>query len=1476
MDGERPMAGEVEHDGDRRTPSVRLLVLAVVLVAALLGLSAPALALKQQGHSFASAFGAQGHGSGQLEEPEGVAVNEASGTVYVADRGNNRVQEFGLKGEPGKSIEVPYPTSIAVDNSTEASDPSKGDIYVVGITPAELKELQQEKTEPEVFLVYKFNSKGSLIQKIKKAKGKEVVEKEKETFEGEFELIRGVAVDTHGSLFISDEEEIFEFSNASKSKAIRHVESEGGEAREGLAVDSEDNLYSGVESPEGASTLEEELTEENELEDKASGLLVEGLFEFGVVSKISGATGAVEVPELDPEFSTAVAIDTATEAVNGVNEAGDVFITNVSGSAAKPVSSIAAFGPHHELLQRFAPPGGGGGYFDGIAVDSKTGAVYVADRTGDKIDVFGREEAAPPTVTGLTACTLGGGPGCPGVAGVAKLSAEVDPNGEDTEYHFEYGPAACSTEPSPCTSTPEKAAGKGFEDEQVGEQLEGLAAGTYHYRIVAKNALGKASEEHTFTILSATAGLADNRQWELVSPPQKEGNEPEPMSSAGSMLRASENGQAITYAADGPMGEGVEGARNPEYAQLVSTRGSSEWSTRDVTTPNDRGTGIAPGKVPEYADFSPDLALALVEPYPGYARAENVEFAAPPLAPPVSEHEVKLATAGQEYLENTMYLRANPPLQPQASEAANFQQALENGHERAKETGSAGPGTGYVSLINEANAPAVPFGGGSEAAKNKGVEFTQVATPDLSHGVFKSRLAAPGAYEWGPGGHNQLVSELPEAPAVSCGLSTTLKVIVEKATAGTVQYKFTVDDDLKYETPAINYNATAAEVAKAFEEASATNGLGEKVTLPAGAFVASGGPLNTSEVVLTLQNSAVGPFGALEAVQTALVGTEKKAKLKDTGCLAVGAEEVAVGGFEENTQRNAISKDGTRIILTAGSPSHLYVRDTTTGETLQLDHAQGITEGGGANAMFAAANSDDSKVFFTDTQRLTPESKATELAPDLYVAELSGGEAAAEPLVLKLTDLTPAGNAGESADVPADGRRNGGGGVLGASEDGSYVYFTASGALAPGATRATCYNLEEGTCNLYVRHYSEGAWQPTQLIAVLSGEDSADWGIDPGGSGFELADLSYMSSRVSPNGAYLAFMSERSLTGYDNEDRTSHEPDEEVYLYSAASGNLVCASCNPTGERPAGVFDEVPRVGVVQEGGEGVGLVVDRPGVWNEHWLGASLPGWTPLNLKKSTYQSRYLSNDGRLFFNSPDTLVPAVEHEVKVEHKTSKEKVYEYEPNGLGSCTSGAGCISLISKAPATHESAFLDASANGNDVFFLTSEKLTPLDIDESFDVYDAHVCEAASPCLPEPAGAEPPCESVEECHGGSPPGSAYQAPASTRASSGNPAPKAQTLGEKGSEPPTPKLTLTQQLEKALKACKANKNAGKRATCEKQARAKYGPLIRAQNLAKALKACKKDSRSKRKACEAAARKRYGPQHAKKATRGTASRRGR
>ncbi len=503
--------------------------------------------------------------------------------------------------------------------------------------------------------------------------------------------------------------------------------------------------------------------------------------------------------------------------------------------------------------------------------------------------------------------------------------------------------------------------------------------------------------------------------------------------------------------------------------------------------------------------------------------------------------------------------------------------------------------------------------------------------------------------------------------------------------------------------------------------------------------------------------------------------------------------------------RHAISDDGSRVVFKANTGERLYMRDVARKETVQVDAAQGAPEPASPQSQYSTASSDGSRVFFTNAQRLTADSTASN-GEDLYVFEVTSPKD--QPLAGSLKDLTVDANAGESADVR---------GVIGASEDGSYIYFVANGVLGDGAEhgarKGDCEQTTQAakqTCNLYVARYDHAtnAWAPPVFVATLSGADAPSWG--HGG-----ADLTYMTSRVSPNGRYLAFMSDRSLTGYENRDANSGVPDEEVYLYDASAGHVVCASCDPTGARPAGLL----------EGDRYEENLVDYAKTWGGRWLAANIPGWDSADLGHALYQSRYLSDSGRLFFNSSDALVPG--------DVNGKEDVYEYEPSGVGTCqgaghgqnagvvfSEGAdGCVGLISSGTSAEESAFMDASETGGDVFFLTLSRLSPSDNDTSIDLYDAHECAGASPCAPPAALAPPACTTGDACKAApTPQPAAFGAPASaTFSGAGNVTPSSSPAAV------TPRSAgRTQKLAKALKACKA-KSRRQRAACESRARKRY-----------------------------------------------------
>jgi hypothetical protein len=509
------------------------------------------------------------------------------------------------------------------------------------------------------------------------------------------------------------------------------------------------------------------------------------------------------------------------------------------------------------------------------------------------------------------------------------------------------------------------------------------------------------------------------------------------------------------------------------------------------------------------------------------------------------------------------------------------------------------------------------------------------------------------------------------------------------------------------------------------------------------------------------------------------------------------AVAASLGSADVGGARHAISDDGSRIVWLSITPgeSHLYMRDSARGETVQLDAVQGGAGSGAVSPRFQLASTDGSRVFFLDAQRLTEDSGGSEFSEggDLYecdIVEVAG------KLRCKLSDLTPL-SLGQRANAE---------GVLGSSEDGSYVYFVANNVLAAGAVHGACqghFALHDSMCDLYGSH--DGV---TTLIGVIIHEDRPDWN----------PNLVGLTARASPDGHWLAFMSQRSLTGYDNRDAISARRDEEVYLYDATRptgpGNPVCASCDPSGARPIGV--EYGNLGP----SPGIQSLIGGSKVWAENqWLAANIPGWTPYANGQALYQSRYLSNSGRLFFNSNEALVP--------QDVNGTWDVYEYEPLSVGNCSSSSttfgehsgGCVAMLSSGASPEESAFLDASENGNDVFFLTAGKLSREDNDTSLDVYDARVCSPQSPCFEEPGTQSPPCSTEASCR-----------PAPTPQPEIFGFPASATFSGIGNITPTPvpvskPLTNAQKLHKALSSCskKFKRAKKKRRACEGQARRKF-----------------------------------------------------
>jgi hypothetical protein len=392
--------------------------------------------------------------------------------------------------------------------------------------------------------------------------------------------------------------------------------------------------------------------------------------------------------------------------------------------------------------------------------------------------------------------------------------------------------------------------------------------------------------------------------------------------------------------------------------------------------------------------------------------------------------------------------------------------------------------------------------------------------------------------------------------------------------------------------------------------------------------------------------------------------------------------------------QNAISRDGSRVFFTDLENKQVYVREDGS-RTTEVSASQRTTPdpNGEKPAAFMAASSDGSKVFFASCEKLTDDSTAVsngegscttaDQGQDLYSYDLDTGD---------LTDLSVDSNVGDAKGAAVQG-------VLGTSQDGSYVYFAANGVLAPGASPGNCViHGVAGTCNLYVSHDGVTTFIARVRSGGASNSDENDW-IPLYYSGTDRAK----TSRVSADGHTLLFSSTESLTGYDNHLPSSSEgcggpgshgiagePCAELYRYSAPEEELTCVSCNPTGVPPAGDA----RVNT------------------------EATPGFT--NPLRTAFLTRNLSADGkRAFFESEDALLPS--------DTNGKSDVYEWEAKGSGSCESesqGGGCLYLISSGTSPEPSYFGDVSANGDDVFFFTGQQLVPGDRDHLADVYDASV--------------------------------------------------------------------------------------------------------------------------------------------------------
>ena len=589
----------------------------LVLVLGVVFGCAPALA--GTGFSFSSSFASPGGFAG----PVGLAVNDsvglAKGDVYVSDQGHNALDEFDAAGTFLREVGVAgaAPDQLAVD---DYAGPFEGDVYVAGFGSG---------------VVYRFGS-GLVLEK--ESKG--------------FVEPTGVAVDEAGDLFVAEDA-----GNAENARVLEfNAAGEPIDAAGAFAVD--DAVVEGLQSPQAiavsangeqlyiataAGTLQYSIagatySETATLDTRNSTVGVSispsgnvfvdrgpevveyepsGAFvaQFGAET-LSGAAGGIGVGEAGMYVA-----DTAANTVD-LFEAGETPASPTTGPTGTVTGSTA-------MLEGTLNAGGGatsGYYFAynqgasctggatttvgvsaGGAVQSEASELqsttqysYCLVATNAYGSTFGPDvsfetKVAPPSVEGGAASDV--------TPTSVTLTAQVNPNGADTRYYFQYGTGTGYGSSAPAAPGIDIGSGRGAQP--VSATVQGLQPGTlYHYRVLAVDSAGTSEgADETFTTFAPETpfALPDGRVYEQATPVNKNGVE---VSGETNLIQAASNGQAISFVSPGSIANDSGSQALPVY---VAHRGTEGWTFRGVEPP------ASTGQYPRIRGWSEDLSEVFIQ-----------------------------------------------------------------------------------------------------------------------------------------------------------------------------------------------------------------------------------------------------------------------------------------------------------------------------------------------------------------------------------------------------------------------------------------------------------------------------------------------------------------------------------------------------------------------------------------------------------------------------------------------------------------------------------------------------------------------------------------------------------------------------------------------------------------------------------------------------------------------------------------------
>ncbi|HTA12020.1 MAG TPA: DUF6531 domain-containing protein, partial [Solirubrobacteraceae bacterium] len=324
---------------------------------------------------YSAQFGSKGSGAGQLKEPDGIAI-DPSGNVWVADRNNQRLDEFNAKGEFVKAIGY----GVANEKAEAETCTTSCDIGTAGTGKG-----QFNKPEGIVFAGSDFyvSEKGNdRVQEFNEKDESIVIFGAKGSEEGELKEPAAITVDAKGDVWVVDNanNRVEEFNSKHEfvevigfgvtvSGPAEQFEICTLDCRAGTAGSGHGQFY----KPQGITYFEGELYVTDTHNNRVERFAENGgyIAEFGTPGT---GNGRFEHPS----------------GIVGSTANGDVYVVDEGNGR------VEAFSPAGGYMTQFASKGAGNGQLklpEGIALTS-SGAVYVADSAN------GRVEEWSPAITG--------------------------------------------------------------------------------------------------------------------------------------------------------------------------------------------------------------------------------------------------------------------------------------------------------------------------------------------------------------------------------------------------------------------------------------------------------------------------------------------------------------------------------------------------------------------------------------------------------------------------------------------------------------------------------------------------------------------------------------------------------------------------------------------------------------------------------------------------------------------------------------------------------------------------------------------------------------------------------------------------------------------------------------------------------------------------------------------------------------------